>query len=217
MDEAISQKLEAFFTHYKEQKYKKGEILLRADEDPTGVYYLNNGSVKIYGISRKGDEIVLNIYKPISFFPMSWAMNGTVNKYYYEAVTDVVVWRAPREAVITFIKSNPDVLYDLMSRIYHGIDGILMRMNYLMAGSARMRLLNEIFIQAQRFGIVNKKNGSVELTMSEKDLAASSGMTRETVSREMKILKEKNLVTVGQNTILVRDIDRLEQEIMNDF
>lgn len=83
MEEALVKKIDAFFTQFKYQKYKKGEILIRADDDPTGIFYLKKGTVKEYAISKKGDEVVVNIFKPASFFPMSWAINNTYNRYYF--------------------------------------------------------------------------------------------------------------------------------------
>lgn len=214
MDEQISKKLKVFFTRYKKQTYKKGEILVRADDDPAGVFYLTDGYVRMYLITGKGDEIVLNIFKPISFFPMSWAINNTKNIYYYEALTEVTLWRAPKEDTIAFLKKNPDVLYDLVSRLYRGVDGILTRMAYLMSGNAHTRLITELLIAGKRFGKPNDKN-EVTLTVSEKDLAAQAGMTRETVSREMKVLKDKGLVTLHKTILTIKDIQSLEEELSN--
>ena len=58
MDEIIVKKIEAFFIQYKYQVYKKGEILIRADDNPQGIFYLKEGHVKKYAISKKGDEFV---------------------------------------------------------------------------------------------------------------------------------------------------------------
>lgn len=211
MNQIIPEKIDAFFTKYKHQVYKKGEILIRADDNPQGVFYLKDGHVKEYAISKKGEELVVNVFRPISFFPMSWAINDTPNEYFYEAVTDLDVWKAPREEVIEFIKSNPDVLYDLMSRVYRGTDGILTRMTHLMSGNAYARLIIELMIQEERFG--KKDDNIVEIKISEKDLAAQSGMTRETVSREIKILKDKKLVTFKNNTFVIKDLEKFKEEL----
>lgn len=207
MDSKIAEKLETFFTKHRHQIFRKGEILVRADDDPAGVFYLKEGIVKEYAISKKGDELIINVFKPIAFFPMSWAINNTPNQYFYEAITELNVWRAPKDRVIEFIKTNPDVLYDLTSRVFKGIDGMLTRMTYLMSGNAYARLVAELIIHAKRFGIANR--------ISEKDLAASSGMTRETVSREMKILKDKGLITFNKNILLIKDLKKLEGELLN--
>lgn len=211
MDSSISKKLEEFFTQFKHQSYKKGEILIRADDNPSGVFYLKEGTVKKYAISQNGDEVVLNIFKPISFFPMSWAINESPNTYFYEARTDVEIWKAPREEVIGFIKKNPDVLYDLMSRVFKGTDGLETRLKYLMSGSAYTRLVTELIILAKRFG--KKDAQTVELTISESDLAADTGMTRETVSREMKSLKEEQLITLDNHKLIIPNLQKLEGEL----
>ncbi len=45
MNSKVSAKLEKFFSTFKRQLYKKGEILIRADDTPTGVFYLKSGVV----------------------------------------------------------------------------------------------------------------------------------------------------------------------------
>lgn len=220
-DPDVSTKLEIFFTSYSKHQYKKGEILIRADEESSGVFYVKEGVVRQYAISKKGEELVVNIFKPIAFFPMGWAINNSKNDYYYEALTNLEVYKAPREKLINFLKNNPDVLYDLLSRIYRGLDGLFTRMTYMMSGGAYDRLITEIIIQAKRFGKhksapasgTNAERNVIEMHVTERELAAQAGITRETVSREMKILKEKGLVTFAKNVLLIHDLQKLEGEL----
>jgi len=212
MDSTIAKKIETFFTQFKHITYKKGEIIIRADDDPSGIFYLVSGNVRKYAISNKGDELVVNIFKPISFFPMSWAINNEHNEYFYDALTPLEIYRAPKEKVVEFIKNNPDVLYDLLSRVYIGTDGLTRRMTYLMAGNAYARLVTELIIHAKRFG--KKTSTKIEVTVSEKELATQSGMTRETVSREMKVLKDRKLVTFAKNILTIKNIEELEKELV---
>jgi CRP-like cAMP-binding protein len=213
MDEAIAKKIDDFFSKYKKQTFKKGEILIRADDDPAGVFYLKEGFVKKYAISKKGEELAINIFKPVSFFPMPWAMNNAPNVYFYEAMTPLTVWRAPKDEVIAFVKREPDVLYDLLSRVYRGTEGMQQRMLYLMSGNAYERLVTEIVIAAKRFGQNNSENGAISVKTTEKDLATSAGMTRETVSREMKNLKDSKLVSFAANSLVIHNLAALEDEL----
>lgn len=211
MNDSVPATLTDFFSQFKSYKYKKGEILIHAGDEPSGIFYLTKGRVKEYFISKNGDEFIVNIFKPISFFPMSWAINGTQNDYFFEAMDDVETIKAPREKVVLFIKSQPEVLFDLISRVFKGMDGILQRMTYFMSGSAYKRLITELLIDAKRFG---KKEGTkVTLNATEKDIASQAGMSRETVSREFRILKEKGILTFARNEIIISDINRLEDEL----
>lgn len=211
MTTSVEASLDTFFSQFRLYKYKKGEILVRAGDDPSGIFYLTKGRIKEYSISQNGDEYVVNIFKPKSFFPMSWAINGTKNEYFFETMEDVEAVKTPKEKVVEFIKGNPEVLYDLLSRVYKGVDGILQRMTFFMSGSAYTRLITELIIDAKRFG--RKENITYILNSTEKDIASQAGMSRETVSREMKLLKDKGLLTFSRNEIIIPNIQRLEEEL----
>jgi len=211
MEKTIQTILDNFFHSGKHQEFKKGEILIRADDNPTGVYYLTSGKVKMYVISKTGEEVIMTIFKPGSFFPMSWAINGTPNRFYFEAMDDVEVQKAGKDEVLTFLKSQPEITYDLLQRLYLGVDGLLIRMANLMAGSAYIRLLNEISIASQRFG--QKSEQGLTLHISEGDLAKLTGLTRETVSREMRTLKAKGIVQFAKNILTILDSSKLQEEL----
>lgn len=211
MDEQVLKKIYTFYEPFKTLKFKKGEILIRADEDPRGIFFLQKGIVKVYAISKKGDELLLNEYKPFSFFPMSWAITNAKNLYFYEAMTPVETGLAPKEQILEFIKINPDVLYDLITRVYRGTEGLLKKMAHLLSGEAYLRLITEILIESKRFG--EKDGDKVTLAISEKDIAAQTGMSRETVSREIKILKDKGLVSFNKRLLIVNNISKLESEL----
>jgi CRP-like cAMP-binding protein len=207
MDSAVAQKIELFFSEYPGRHYRKGQVLIHAQDEPAHVFRLLSGRVKQYDISYRGDEVVLNVFKPPAFFPMSYAMNKTPNLYFYEAETDVQLQQAPVEAAVAFLKTNPDVVYDLLSRVYRGADGLLGRLAHLMAGSARSRILYELLIECRRFGTPREDGATVVLT--ESDLGGRAGLARETVSREMRKLKSEGLIVVSKGEIWVKDITGL--------
>lgn len=213
MDDVIIKKLNDFFTRFDFKELNKGDVLIQAYENPRGIYYLEEGNIKMYFISKDGEEVILNIFKPFAFFPMSWAINSTPNIYYFEATTKVKVRVALKDEVLEFIKDNPDILFNLLSRVYKGTDGILERMTYLMSGDAYSRLIAELIIESKRFG--EKKDDQVKLKISETDLASETGMTRETVSRQLKKLKDENLITFKNKALIINDIKKLENKLIH--
>ncbi|PIY94483.1 MAG: hypothetical protein COX78_03270 [Candidatus Levybacteria bacterium CG_4_10_14_0_2_um_filter_35_8] len=111
------QEFEAFYKQFTTRSYKKGEMLIRADDDPQGIFCLKKGYVRQYTISKTGFELTLHILRPLSYFPMVWAVNGTPNVYYFEALTPVEVGRAPKDQVVNFIKDKPTVIFELLSEL----------------------------------------------------------------------------------------------------
>lgn len=208
----VNDKIHAALSQYPKRQYPKGQILVFADESPSHIYYITKGKVVQYDVSYRGDEIIVNVYKPPAFFPLSWAVNATHNSYFYKTDSITEVHIIPVDKAVELLKANPDIMFDLISRLYRGIDGLLARVVQLMSGTAKSRLLYEIVIEARRFG-VKQPDGSYRLNINESDLAARAGMSRETVNREMSKIKKTKLVKLDKNVIYIPNLAAIEQEI----
>ena len=212
METSVNNQIEEFFSQYKTRTYPKGQILIMNGDETEFVFNLVEGKVKQYDITYRGDEIVLNVFKPPAFFPMSLAINKSANPYIYEAETSVKVRQAPVNEVIKFVKTNSDVLFDLLSRVYRGVDGLIGLISLLRASSAKGRLMYELLIECRRFGKPNS-DGKYSMAIKEKDLASRAGLSRETVSREMTKLVNDKFVTVKPNQITINNVRVFEEKL----
>ena len=212
MPSDITSKVDTFFNQFRVRKFSEGQILILHGDKTDYVYYLLKGKVKQYDVTYRGDEIILNVFKPGAFFPMSSAISKEPNLYTFEAEVDIEVRQAPAQEVIAFIQANPDVMFDLLSRVFRGAEGIIGRMAHLMSSSAKSRLLYELILEARRFGS-DQSDGTCHLNINEKDLSARAGLSRETVSREMHKLKEATLLTISSKGIVINDITALETKL----
>lgn len=213
MNPSVQQKLDTFFSQYECFKYKKGRIIISGDVMPKGVVYLKEGVVRNYSISAQGEKITLNIYKSPSFFPMSWVLNDSLNSSYYEAITDVAIYISPRKKFLSYIEKENSVLLDLLKRIYKGLDGYFQRMEYLMIGNAKARLISELVIIAKRFGEKEESKKSVKIKFTQQELSSQTGISRETISRELGKLAKKNLVAYKDSVLVIKDLENLEEEL----
>jgi CRP-like cAMP-binding protein len=216
MPDDIKAKVARFFEQYPLRTFDKREIVVRAEAALPGVFYLIEGRVSQYDITPTGSEVVVNVFKPGVFFPMSWAINNTPNHYFFEASTKVTAHVAPAADAVQFLKDNPDVTFDLLSRVYRGADGVLRRMAHLMGGDSKTRLSFELLNAAYRFG-EQRQDGSVLIGLSEGDLARHSGLARETISRLMQNLKATGLVEVDSHGIILKDTHELETKLGGDL
>ena len=213
MDAVVTSQVQLFFSQYKLRSYSKGQILLLNGDTTNYVYYLVKGKVKQYDVTYRGDEMILNTFKPPAFFPMSLAINKVENPYIYEAETGVDIRQAPAGEVVRFLKSHPDVLYDLLSRVYYGADCLLGRITQLMSGSAQSRLIYELILEARRFGIYDENKKGCALKITEKDLGAHAGLSRETISREIHKLKTDGMITMRNKSLYISSMRELELKL----
>lgn len=204
---------EAFYRQFKIRNYKKGEMLIRADDDPQGIFCLKKGYVRQYTISKSGFELTLHILKPISYFPMVWAINGTPNVYYFEALTAAEVGRAPREQVVNFIKDKPTIIFELMSELVEDYAESLKRIEHLVFSDAYRRVISILLYIAKHFGERTENGVIIHQRFTQQDLATLVGVARETASNEMVKLEKKGLVKYVNHSMRFASIRKLELEL----
>jgi CRP-like cAMP-binding protein len=204
---------EKFYKQFTTRNYKKGEMLIRADDDPQGIFCLTKGYVRQYTISKTGFELTLHILKPISYFPMVWAINGTQNVYYFEALTSVEIRRAPRDEVVNFIKDKPTLLFALMSELLEDDEETLKRVEHLVFSDAYRRVISILIYIAKHFGEESKSGIIVRYRFTQQDIATLVGVTRETASNEMVKLEKKGLVRYVNHSMLFESIKKLNSEL----
>lgn len=211
MNQPISDKITQFFSTSTTKSYSKGEILTFGDQDPEGVTYLLDGVIEQYDLTSEGNKVTVNIFKPPAFFPMSWAINKTPNTYFYAALSDVKVKQASAEKTVAFLKDNPDVTFDLLSRVYKGTDGLLRRLALATSGVASNRLIFELLMESYRFGS-DTSEGKRAIKVRQNNLASRSGLARETVSRELHKLEKEGVITLTKEGIIL-DVEQLEESL----
>ena len=207
----IEKKLEEFFSHYTSLKYDKNERILRENETPSGVFYISKGVVRMYLISEEGNELTTIMHPGGSIFPMRWVLNNQPNIYNYQAMTEIEVWRAPREAFLQFLQENNDVMLYLTEQIMFDLGALIYRMQHIVFGNAHAKVASIVLTAAKRFGQQDPKTKLyvVQVPLTHQQIADSAGITRETASLEMKKLKDEGIISYKGRSIIINDLDKL--------
>lgn len=211
-----TKEFEEFYTQFKPRYYKKGEMMIRSDDDPLGIFCLTKGFVRQYKISEAGIELTLHILKPISYFPFVWAINGTPNVYNFEALTNVEVGRAPRDAVVNFIQDKPKIIFKLMSELLEDYSESLTRVEHLVFSDAYRRVISVLLYIAKHFGVDDGKQTKVGHRFTHQDIATLVGVVRETASIEMAKLEKRGLIEYSYHLMIFKSIKDLEKELLSN-
>jgi len=213
MNVSITETLETFFGGFTRLLYRKGDIILRAEEVPKGVLYLKRGYVRQYVVSRSGVTLILHIFKPGSFFPATWVINNEPNRYYLEAVTPVELWRAPKEAFRRFLHDNPPVVYDLARRLLLGLCGCRRRIEHLITGTAYKKTVLVILYLARNLGETDASHVVLPVPVTHREIASWIGTTRETASLQVARLTKLGLIQCRHRHLVIPSLKKLEKEI----
>jgi len=207
--------LENFFFKFGERTYKKGDIVIRADDQPTGVFFLKSGHVKMSSTFKNGTETAVNIFKPGTFFPMTWLIGGIPNDYSYTAITNIKLFKAPKDEFEAFLKANPEILFDLMRRVFIGLDGMLFSLKYLLHGNSYERVAVVLYMAAKRFGSGKNRDVQISIPLTHFDVSHYAGLTRETTTIMINKLAKAKLISQKKRKITVADTEALAKVFMD--
>ena len=209
--------LSAIFIKAKFRKYKDGELIIRAGDTPSGVYFIEKGFVKVYAIEQNGEENLHIIYKEGEIFPIMWALRGVSKDLYYQSLGKTIVKRLSKEEFFESIRVVRVAHMELLSTITTIIDVHADRIENLEIARSYPRIIARLLYMANRFGIRRGKGIIIEPPLNHQDIAASINMTRETASRDLEKLKKKRLISYKGKTISIKNIDKLKEELSSNY
>lgn len=158
--------------------------------DPTDTcYIIVGGKVRQYDVRENGNEVTLNVYGKGAVINLYWVFYGGESNHFFQVIEEAEIASVPTEKLKKEFERNHALTLDALSRLVRGIDGILERLAAHGSNDAALRILTELRIEALRFG--EKSEDGVKVVISPSELAARTGMARETVSRSVKHLEEK--------------------------
>lgn len=202
--------ISTFYSRYPLKHFNKGHIFILPGDKVEHAYFLVEGKVKVYDVSYRGDEIIITNRMPAAIFPMSFVVNSAPTRYIYEASTDVSLRQAPTEDMRTFLETHPEIVLDLLSSLYTVFDSVLERMVHYITSNAKNRLIFAIITECKEFGTLDS-DGTYRIDVNEKELGSRAGLSRETVSREARMLKRMKFLEVHHNYMIIRNLDQLEK------
>ena len=213
MDNVNSKRITDFFQKQKSRAYKKRQLILRADETPNGVYYIEKGYVKAYSLTENGDEKDIVFYKPGEIFPLIWTFINIGKTVYFETMSDVVIRIIPKQKFLDFIQTDKKILMDIINRMALVVSLYADRVDTLGYTKTYPRLISSLLSLAKRYGKKYEKNILLEVPIGHKEIANSIAMTRETASRELEKLTKKGIISQEGRLIVINDINKLKREL----
>jgi len=190
--------------------YRKGEYVIRPGETPPGVFYIQEGLVKAYNITKYGEENLLIIRKEHEIFPLIWAITGQERHIIYQTMSPAVLWRIAEDTYREFLSRHPSdlpPLLDMVTEMYRIHSERILNLEYR---SVRERLISFLLTMSHRFGKVTPDGVVLEVPLRHQDIASSINASRETASRELAYLERKGLISNARSNIILRDVAALE-------
>lgn len=197
------QKLYNFFQTGRRLQYEKGEIVLRAGEEPRGVYLIEFGYMKVYSLAKDGTEHTHVMYEPGDIFPVMWIFKDAVRNVYYQATAPATLWIVSKSDFKKFIASQSDVAMLILEQVTDMFRLYAGRIDNLMYSNSYERTAYRLLSLMDRLGNETGDSWVINAPVTHQDIASSVNLTRETVSRCMQRLKNKGFIATDRDRHII--------------
>lgn len=195
--------LQIIHSNFREVFVPKNTIILQQDEQSFDLYILLSGKVKVALINEDGREVVLDIFKEGDFFGELSFLDNKPRSAAVTAVSDVKMLVLVKDAFLKILKENPDIAINLLSglakrlrKANDTIETLTFLDVYGRVAKALIDLANENGEQLP--------NGCVKIQCpTHQSIANQIGASREAVTKAMKSLKSKGLITMTGKEIII--------------
>lgn len=194
--------------------YKKGDYIFREGESIYGIYFIQQGGVKVVTTSLHGREQIVRLAKEGQIL----GHRGLGRTYYYfnsVAIMDSLVCFVENELFYDACMNCPKFAYNLI--FFYASE--LRRAELRVKNQAQMNIREKVamaFIYCYQIFGMDPETKTLKISLSRKDIADIAGTTAQQVSRQLGNFEKEKLIARNKRAIVFPNINGLE-DIVRDY
>jgi len=192
------------------RRFRRGEVLFHEGDPGDALFIVASGAVKVVVPSEDGDEAILATLRRGDFLGELALLDGAPRSASAVALEPTVALALPRDQFRGLVAAEPairDALLAAVARELRRLTTHVAELHFLdLTGRLAARLGRLCEDQGERL-----PDGSVRLeaNLTQSDLAAMIGATRQSVNKLLGEFEERGLIRVERESILVPKLEAL--------
>ncbi len=195
------------------QSLKQGQTLFYKGDEGTALYIIKKGAIKIVLPSKIGDEIIVAIFTKNDFFGEMALLDEEPRSANAIALEPTEVLVLNRNNFLSFLQTNRNAIKSILSALSKRLrqtDEFLGDTHFLTVSA---RLAKKLVELAEIYGSKKEDIIKIDFNFTQKELGDMIGATRESTNKELKILRDRDLISTDGNSIIIHDMVRLKRRI----
>lgn len=196
--------------------------MVQSTEDRQVVNIVISGFFRKYLVTNDGSVGVLIVYGPEDIFPITLlhkklfgrALYKGLETHFYEAMSDAEVCTVDADRLVEAVKQDPQLASDLLEEAGRHLEYCINSLENIAMRNSEKRIAHMICYFARKFGVTTGDGIRIDLPLTHQNLAEVLNITRETVSTNIKGLRDRGLINTKNHnsSLIVPELDKLEAE-----
>lgn len=191
--------------------YPAGAMLFLEGDHAHEALVLLSGDLKVVVGSTDGRDVVLDLFGPGALVGEWSVIDGKTRSATVTALSDVEVLSLPATPFRAFLDRNPEVREGLLLDTIGRLRAQVRHQLEFGAGDAMGRICARLVELAERFGHPDGETVVIHSPLSQADLAAWTGLSREAVVKALRQLRIMGWISNRGPDITVHDLAGLRR------
>ena len=191
--------------------YKKGQMILLEESQGETFFIIVSGAVKFTRLSDDGREVILAILSESDFFGEMSLLDGEGRSANIVANEDAEVLTLSRRDFLDCLETYPKIAIALLEELAIRLRKSDQHIESLSLSDSEHRIAITLIRFAQELGTIKQGDVKISNLPFQQDIANMAGTSRETVSRTLKLLEEKDLIKKEGKDLIIYKFDEFRQ------
>lgn len=193
--------------------FQPGDVVMRKGDPGDAMYVIMRGQVRIVLPSNDGGEALVATMDEGDFFGELSLIDGEPRSATIIATEPTETMVVYREGFQDFLRASPEIAIEMLQALSRR----LRQSDEFIADAAFLdvpgRLAKKLLELAERYGKTGPSGISIGLRVTQRDLAAMIGATRESVNKHLQSFRAQGMIGFERRRLLIRDLERLKKRI----
>ena len=196
---------------FKPRNYLKNSMIILEEEYGDLVFVVQTGTIKITRVNDEGKEVILALLGPGEIFGELAILDGEARSANALAQENCQLLAINKEDFLEILKNNFSVSHNLMCELAKRLRKSDQQIEALSLSDAEHRIGVSLLNLAEDMGVIRKGKVTIQNLPFQQDIANMAGTSRETVSRVLKLLENKSMISKVGHTLIIPDYTFFKQ------
>ena len=201
-------------TRFQEKRYRRENLIIFEEDQEASLFVIASGRVKISRVTDTGSEVNLAILSTGDFFGELAAVDGEARSANVTSMEEVVLLTIRREDFLEVLEKMPAVAMAMIRELSRRLRFSDWQIQNLSTRDAEGRIVASLIYLAQETGTIHRGEVVIPQLPVQRDLANMSGTSRETVSRTLKLFKDRKECTRKGRVLTIHDLESFRRKYL---
>lgn len=178
------------------RQFAANVTLFHQDMPGIMLYMIESGHTRIFSLGRTGQELTFEIFGPGDIFGELSILDEKPHSASAITLSPSVIWMAPKRVIDQLLNDHPEVGKEMIRVLVRRVRSRARYAEAMTFQDVQGRVAYTLLNLAEQFGSAGEEGLEIELPLTQVDISAIIGVTRESVNKALVHLRANDMVKI---------------------